>query len=863
MHVNGRYFGFQLPLGLFILVLAGQLAVAQVGPRTRRVTSEDSLKASVLRLKLVRSVYLKQTELVESSTEPFLEFPNLNRLEYYEDKGLLKKIQQAEKRKDYPLLDSLLTRYVNQFGIKNFNQTGDLEWIWKLGQVRELRKDTAWAGYFYGLAVKNQFRAYPQIKLHYDELRSRYTNEYVELDYYYRIVAARLKIDTLKPPKGVLLSIGRKVNSKFPDYGPYMHPSNQVLLFTSRRGALGPDTDFMQNEDLYYTEVDPRFRDWSYAVRFPDIINSRYNEGSACLDNDGITLYFARCNAPDGLGNCDLYQADFINGKWARVRNLGPNVNSPFWDSHPNLSPDGTQLFFASNRAGGFGRTDLYVCDRQPNGTWGKARNLGPTVNTIEDEVTPFMHPINQTLYFSSTGHLRNFGGFDIFKTRWRGTRWEEPRNLGPLVNSRGDEYYFSIDHKADTLFYANARPDNPRNFDIYSYPMPMGARPDALYNLSGYLVDSITNRPLTGIIVALDMDRNVEIEPLYLNKWGYFNFKLINYRRYHLVIIGDRAIRIPREIELTTDTLYAMLAGSVNDKKPIVFEAVNFPANSAEISTELAPKLNGIALFLKQYPYCKLVIRGHTDADGPEDYNLKLSKSRAERIREYLLDIAELPDSAIKAEGYGETLPIYPNDDEEHKAYNRRVEFEVIVPEQFADRWKNRSRIDLERPILRFASPGVVPLEETRRRARVSRIPDAVPDETVPSLIDTSAAGWTGLKRLKKPTFTAFKPKRKPGDDKPSVTAEDPNRPPPIMNLGVQPNPPTTEEAISGLPDEEIDLELGFLDAEEQLSVEDFSIDPIYLDEPEELEPDINMEDPTLLPGRLAPTTAPVLEDD
>jgi outer membrane protein OmpA-like peptidoglycan-associated protein len=839
-------------------------------PGLTGISKEDSARAGALRLKLVKSVYLRQTNLVDPK-DPYLKFPNLNTLEFFEDKKQLKRIQNAEKRKEYRSLDTLLQRYVNNFGIKNFSISADLELVWKLGQIKELLGDTAWASYFYGLAVKNHFRSYPKIKIHYDSLRSRYTNEYVELDYYYRIVAARLKIDTLKPPKGVLLPIGRKVNTRFPDYAPFMHPSNQVLLFTSRRGPLGPDAlDFMQNEDLYYTEVDPRFRDWSYSVRFPDIINSRYNEGSACLDNEGVTLIFARCNAPDGMGNCDLYQAEYINGKWARVRNLGPNVNSDNWDSHPNLSPDGNHLFFASNRNGGFGRTDIYVSDRQTNGTWGKARNIGPTINTIEDEVTPFQHPIYNTLYFSSTGHLRNFGGFDIFKSRQLGERWEEPRNLGPLVNSRGDEYYFSIDHKADTLFYANARPENPRNFDIYSFPMPMGARPDAVYDLTGYLLDSASNRPLTGIIVALDMDKNVEVEPLYLNKAGSFSFKLINYRRYNLVIVGDRAIRVPSYVEMTTDTVYSMLADAINSNKPIVFESVQFEPNSNEVSTELAPKLNAIATFMRQYPYAKLVIRGHTDADGEENYNLALSQKRAENIRQYLLDLADLPPSTISAEGYGESLPIFPNDDDDHKAYNRRVEFEIEIPEAYKDKWKNRAPINLDRPILKLTSPGVVPIEETRRRARITTIPGTTTEPQNTSLVDTSSTSisvdeW-GTGKLKKPIFTTNKPKRAPTSNKPSPTVEPDGRQAPVVNLGGAPQPKA--EATSGVPsgisDEEIDLEIGFLDSDEPYEIEDISLEQLYLDDPSDLEPDINMVDPTLngQPAP-APTPAPAIEED
>lgn len=671
-------------------------------------------------LRVGKSVYLKQTEETYNP-DVYYSFKNINRTRYYVNKELRKKIQQAEKSGDLLNLELYLGDYIKNFGIENFRQDKDLDYIWKLGQLKELRRDTARALFLYGIALKNQSRNSSKIKLQYDELKARTHNDYVELDYYYKIVSARRRIDTLVPPKGVLLNMGRKINSDAPDYAPYMHPSGSVLLFTSRRPAkrLEPILPNDENEDLYYVKANITGEGWEEAERFGDQINSPYNEGSACLNKEGTVLYFTRCNAPDVLGVCDIYQAEFMNGQWTNVKNLGPNVNSADWDSHPSLSPDGKLLFFSSNRADGFGRTDIWVSQQNDKGEWGRAKNLGPVINTIEDEVTPFVHPINNTLYFSSTGHFQNFGGFDIYKSRNRSGKWEEPRNLGPLVNTKGDEYYFTIDGKGDRLFYAAARREDPRNLDLYSFTLPMNARPDATMRLSGYLIDSISGQPLTGIVVAIDMDKGLEVPPIYINKFGYFEFSLVANRKYMVLIVGDNNVNIKDESILSADTLTKIFIKSVEMGKRVVFEKLQFKSGSAEIDTSIIGRLRSIADFLRAHPYCKLAIHGHTDADGDKDYNLTLSEARADKIRDYVLKRSGLPDSMVRSTGYGESKPIYPNDNIKHKAKNRRVEFEIVVPEKYRNY---------------LLEGGVPPVEEvtTDKGAVVVTSPSAAPPGVV-----------------------------------------------------------------------------------------------------------------------------------
>lgn len=652
-----------------------------------------------LKLKLERSLLLKETSGEGLNSAPYLAFPNLNAIQKYEANDYPRRIRKAEADQDLLALDSLLTNFIGQWGIGNFHD--DVQYLWKAGQVKELLGDSLSAGLYYELGLKNKRPWEDQVKLHYDSLKARLNVEWVDLQFYYKILEARRKIDPLIPPKGVMLNMGPKVNSDRPDYAPFMHPSDSVLIFTSRRNeeiVIDPQ-DMKKNEDLYFCEKGFIEGTWSYAERFNSDVNSEYNEGSACLSNDGKTLIFTRCDEPEGLGSCDLYMADFVGSDWINIRNLGPYVNSEAWDSHPSLTPDSKSLYFASNRKTGFGMTDLYVTHLLDDGTWSPAENLGPTINTIDDEVTPFYHQVNSTLYFSSSGHLKNLGGYDIYKSRWLEDHWETPRNVGPLVNSAGNEDYFSVDGKGSRLFYASAKHDPQtarvnQNFDLYSFPMPMEARPDAIVNLKGYLIDTASGNPITGIVLVIDKDDGIEIAPKHINPFGYFEFDLINGKNYEIYIQGENFLSIKEDISLQQDTTFSIFTQSFETGKPLVFDNLEFGDDSYDLDGFIEPKLDYIVRFIQRYPMFRLEVKGHTDSDGEAKYNLDLSRKRARVIRKYILKKGELEEDQVMAKGYGETRPLVANDSEINKRMNRRVEFEV---------WLNPD----------YDGPMVLPMEE------------------------------------------------------------------------------------------------------------------------------------------------------
>ena len=610
------------------------------------------------------------------------EFPNLNKKPYFADQKTLKKIQKLERQKKLAKVMPLLEEYIMNFGVQNFYK--DTRMLWRMAQLYETQDEKEKAKAMYKLVLKHhRNNVLGDTVMHYYRAMERDDREvYIPLDFYYRLVEFRRNIDTLRPPTGVLLSMGPEVNGKYPDYGPTVAHNEDTLIFTSRRTKrkdavmqLNPTA----NEDLYLSQGIEGY--WDEAVPMKDI-NTQYNEGSAILSKDGKTLFFVRCNAPGSYGDCDLYMAKLTEaGTWSDIKNLGAGINSVAWDSQPALSFTEDTLYFSSNRNGGFGLSDLYYTTRLSNGAWSRAYNLGPVINTKGNEVSPFMHPSYHVLYFSSNGQLMNFGDFDIYKTYTKNGQWIEPLNVGPLVNGKGSEYYFSIDKQSKNLYYARSEESDLKNLDLYSFPLPMEAQPLATSQFSGSLKDSAGN-PMKGIVSVIDLDNGIEVFPKNIRDDGTFDFNLIKDNNYLLIIQGEEFFRIERMFFMKGDTTINTTANSFKKQK-IRFTKIEFEDNSSEILGAMHADLNNVMNFLVDHPEFRLRISGHTDKHGNPAANMKLSQDRADAIRTFLTKSGFVDDSRVEAIGYGDTKPIVPEEKtEQDRQVNRRVEFELLYPD-------------------------------------------------------------------------------------------------------------------------------------------------------------------------------------
>ncbi len=607
-------------------------------------------------------------------------FPNINKIPYYYNEKELNAITMKENAHDWDGLYKILGTYISRFGIQNFYK--DTQMIWQYAKLTELYGNMDDAKILYKLVLKHNREDIDlkQLEIYYDSISKNELQKYVPIEYYHELIDYRRDVDTLSPPRGWNVNMGHFINSEYSDYGPSLSSNDKTLMFTSKRNTIQGGLDIRQNEDIFFTTSE--YDQWDYAQPLT-IFNTQYNEGSVCVSKDGKTLYFVRCDSPDSYGSCDLFVATMQeDSTWSRPVNLGISVNSRAWDSHPSLSHGDDTLYFASDRIGGFGMSDIYFTFKDKSGQWVPAKNLGPVINSRNNEVSPFIHPVHQILYFSSNGYVLNFGEFDIYKSKQKDGYWQEADNVGPLINGAGSEFYFTIDSNSKNLYYARSIENDLNNLDLYSFPLPMEAQPLAETRLTGSLLDVNTGDPFErGIVSIIDLETGIEVAPQYLNKDGKFDFKLLNNKKYLLIIQGDEFFRVQEIFTLQGDFDLNMFTESISSR--LKFASVEFDDGSSDLKPGMYTDLDKLADFLLDNPDFKLKISGHTDSDGGFDFNMDLSLERAKSIADYIQHFGKVPEARVETFGFGSSQPIVEEKTEEDKALNRRVEFELYRPSQ------------------------------------------------------------------------------------------------------------------------------------------------------------------------------------
>ncbi|GAA4737923.1 OmpA family protein [Flavisolibacter ginsenosidimutans] len=469
-------------------------------------------------------------------------------------------------------------------------------------------------------------------------------------------------------------NLGDAVNSSESEYFPSMPVDGKILVFTRRLHNA--------NEDFFASEKTAT--GWTNAVPLPGNINTSLNEGAQNISQDGTLLVFTACNRQDGQGNCDIYYSQKTNYGWSPAFNLGPNVNTDQWESQPCLSPDKRDLYFASRRFGGYGGSDLYVSHKLPSGNWSKPENLGPEINTAGDESSPFIHADNQTLYFASSG-LPGYGSEDLFVVR-KGAdgKWGKPENLGYPINTIDHEGTLFIEADGKTAYYASDRSDSKGGLDIYSFELRQDVRPARTLWVKGKVFDKKTSAGLPSSVELIDLATKQIISKLQTDETGNY---LIT-----LPVGKDYAFNVARRGYLFYSDNYSLknkAADSTYQKdiplQPIEVDAavvlrnLFFDTKKFDIKPESEVELEKVVQLLQENPTVKIQIEGHTDNVGSAADNQKLSETRARSVVNYLIEKGIRPERLV-AKGFGATKPIADNKTEEGRAMNRRTELKVIA---------------------------------------------------------------------------------------------------------------------------------------------------------------------------------------
>ena len=498
---------------------------------------------------------------------------------------------------------------------------------------------------------------------------------------------------------GTVENLGQTVNSAFNDYAPAV-TANGTLFFTSRR----PNPKLLDYGDDVY-RVNHIGTDWEKPQYLSELVNTPESQGAISITPDGRELYIALCSQPDGFGACDIYVAKWNarGTEWMEARNIDNpegtrldvrednfnQVNTSYWESQPSISPDGKQLYFSSDRPGGYGGTDIWVSTRKEEGTWGAPRNLGPDINTKGDEITPSISFDGRTLFFASDGMPDkgpSAGGFDIYVTRWQGNRWSKPLNLGYPINSAGNDAYIASTLTGDTLYFASDREGGYGGYDLYlmlNPPIPQMP----VITVNGVVTDAQTGQPLAGTPVIIEDFGTGETMVKYQSlESGQYQFVLPAGKTYRLSAERNGYLFHSEVFDVPENTLYkrfekniALQPIPVKISVPLKTQlTVLFDFDKADLRPESKPELERAIRFIQQNPGKKFEIAAHTDALGTDEYNLDLSERRAAAVRDYLVKHGVPPD-IIVAKGYGESQPIADNDTPEGRQLNRRVELKVV----------------------------------------------------------------------------------------------------------------------------------------------------------------------------------------
>lgn len=472
------------------------------------------------------------------------------------------------------------------------------------------------------------------------------------------------------------LNAGDNINTKDPEYFPALTIDGKELVFTRVLGR--------RNED-FFTSQKKENGEWEPAQPMKGAINTPLNEGAQTISQDGEWVIFTACNRPDGYGSCDLYISYRDDNGWSEAINLGPRINSDKWESQPSLSPDKKELYFASRRPGGLGGSDIYVSRLQPNGKWGEPENLGPDVNTAGDEQSPFIHADNQTLYFVSN-HWPGYGDDDLFLTR-KGPNgsWSKPENLGYPINTIDKEATLFITADGKTAYYASDRADSRGSWDIYSFELREGIRPIPTLWVKGRVFDSKTKAGLPSTVELTDLRTNKIMSEVQTDERGSY---LIT-----LPIGRDYAFNVNRKGYLFYSDNFMLgenAADSTYEKdiplQPIeanaffVLNNIFFDNNEFALKPESTSELQKLVALLKENPTLRIEISGHTDNVGKPADNQRLSDSRAKAVVDFVT-AQGIAANRLVAKGYGETRPVGDNNTEQGRAKNRRTEVKVLAP--------------------------------------------------------------------------------------------------------------------------------------------------------------------------------------
>ena len=470
------------------------------------------------------------------------------------------------------------------------------------------------------------------------------------------------------------------------EYTPVITADERYIYFCGRNRK-----DNIGGEDVYGAN----FKSRSPAKVVSELSSANSNDAPVSISTDGTSMMLFK----DGK----LYSSEKTNYGWNNAIELSNEINSSIWQADANISSDGNALIFSTIRKGNYDyniniqpgtyhgegnfASDIYVSLKNNNDEWQTPVNIGPTINTIYCDRSPFLHPDMKTLYFSSSGH-GGLGDLDVYKsTRLNDSCWNcwsEPINMGKEINSFGSDWGYRISTNGEKAYFSKSSTEN--NEDIYWLNLPPHLRPDFVATVSGKLLDK-NNKPVAAEIIWEDLQTGKSIGQSKSDpNDGSFFIVLPLGKIYGYYVDKDEYFPLSNNLDLTKEKKAKDVEENIDlvTFKEMIEKGIAVPVNNLffyvsahELLPASLPELKRIAKIIK-LKKIKVEISGHSDNTGTEDYNQKLSELRANAVKLFLIKEGCNSDM-LSTIGYGSSKPIDLTDTEEGRSRNRRFELKFI----------------------------------------------------------------------------------------------------------------------------------------------------------------------------------------
>ena len=505
---------------------------------------------------------------------------------------------------------------------------------------------------------------------------------------------AKFGADAIKHPQPFKpVNVGAGINSNNYEYFPALTADGNTFLFT-RNIREGEGVTATGQEDFYVSKKVNNVWQNAYPITS---VNTLGNEGAPSLSADGEIMFFASCmemtgdyGASDrkGYGSCDIFYAQKINGKWTKPRNAGSTINTKNWETQPSFSSDGKTLYFIRGTVTreGIKNPDIYSSTIGEDGRFTEPVKLSDNINTLEGEESVFIHPDNQTLYFSSEGHP-GMGGLDIFMSKKQADgSWGKAVNLGYPINSFVDDNSLLVDANGKLAYFASEREGGFGGLDIYQFELPEAVRPEKITYVKGLTYNAKTKAPVDASFELIDLETQQSVTSAYSNSAGEFlvtltsnhNY-LVNVSKPGFLFYSDN-FSLKDKVADYNKPYQLQIPLQPIDTGIIELKNIFFDVNKWDLKAESKAELQKIISFLKANPTLKVEFSGHTDNSGDKVFNKTLSNNRAKAIYDYVIEKGAIPAANLSYKGYGDTKPKAPNDTPENKAKNRRTELKVLA---------------------------------------------------------------------------------------------------------------------------------------------------------------------------------------